>query len=376
MTMPVITAHRQRIQLRHRMEFMVPTSQRRAAPFPRRMAMTRRVWFRVVTLLILILPTLLVIAGRAGATSILHPAGPRALEISNLAWGLMAIAALTVVLFIALFFVAASRRRDPNGTRTSGSQGIRTVAIGGALIPGIILLGVLAATIVALVQIAKPSQAAAATIDVVGHQWWWEVSYPNQGAVTANEIHIPVGEPVELKLTSDDVIHSFWVPELSDKLDMIPGKTNTLWLQADRAGEFRGQCAEFCGVGHALMAFIVIAQPPDQYNAWLAHQAADAAGTGQSSDALIARGQEVFFSNACVYCHAVRGTDARGQVGPDLTHLASREYLAAGTLPNTPGNLAGWILNPNSVKPGNLMPAVPIPADQLQALIAYLESLS
>ena len=341
---------------------------------PKRIAASPvRVWFRFATLVVVLLPSILLVASRAGATSILHPAGPRADIISNLAWGLMAVATVTVVLFIALFFVGAVRRRDPEGTRVPASQGIRTVAIGGALIPGIILLGVLAATIVALVRMAEPSQAAAATIDVAGHEWWWEVSYPNQGAVTANEIHIPVGEPVEIKLTSDNVIHSFWVPELSDKLDVIPGKTNTLWLQADQAGEFRGQCAEFCGVGHALMQFIVVAQPPDQYRDWLAHEAG---GSAQPSDSLIAQGQQVYFSNACVYCHAIRGTASNAHVGPDLTHVASREYLAAGTIPNTPGNLAGWILNPNSVKPGTLMPAFPIPADQLQALIAYLESLT
>ena len=327
---------------------------------------------RLLTLALLLLPACLLVVRQVGATSILDPGGPRAHTISNLTWGLMAVATFTVVLVMALFVIGAFRRRDRHGTANPGNQGIRTVAIGGAVIPGIILIGVLVATLIALVRLAEPSEASAATIDVVGHQWWWEVTYADQGAITANEIHIPVGEPVEIKLTSDNVIHSFWVPELADKLDLIPGKTNTLWLQADTAGEYRGQCAEFCGLAHAMMAFIVVAEPPDQYTAWLSHERENAA---QSSDPLVTRGQEVYFSSACVYCHAIRGTDSQGRVGPDLTHLASREYLAAGTIPNTNGNLTGWILNPDAIKPGTLMPGIHLPAPDLQALIAYLESL-
>ena len=327
---------------------------------------------RLALLGILLLPAMLLAAQQVSAGSILDPSGPRADLISNLTWGLTAVATLTVVLVMALFVVGAFRRRDRYGTSDVAGRGDRGVLVGGAIIPAMILVVVLGVTLVALVRLAEPSRASAATIDVVGHEWWWEVTYADGSAITANEIHVPVGQPVEIRLTSDNVIHSFWVPELSDKLDLIPGKTNTLWLQADTAGEYRGQCAEFCGLAHAMMAFIVVADPPDQYRAWLAHQQE---GAAQSTDPLVTRGQEVYFSSACVYCHAVRGTSSAGRVGPDLTHLASREYLAAGTIPNTPGNLGGWILNPEAVKPGSLMPAVYIPAPDLQALIAYLESL-
>ena len=329
---------------------------------------------RVAMLGAILTPATLLAAQRVRADSVLDPAGPRAEVISNLAWGLIVVATLTVVLFMALFIIASFRRRDRHGTGNPGTEGTRTVVIGGAVIPALVLIAVLGVTLFALVRLAEPSRATAATIDVVGHEWWWEVSYAEQGAITANEIHIPVGEPVEIRLSSDNVIHSFWVPELSDKLDLIPGKTNTLWLQADTAGEYRGQCAEFCGLAHAMMAFIVVAEPPDQYAAWLERERADAMQV-QSSDPLVTRGQEVYFSSACVYCHTIRGTASDARVGPDLTHLASREYLAAGTIPNTPGNLAGWILNPDAVKPGTIMPAIQIPAPDLQALIAYLESL-
>jgi cytochrome c oxidase subunit 2 len=221
-------------------------------------------------------------------------------------------------------------------------------------------------------SLAEPDHPADITVQVTGHQWWWEISYPNDGVVTANEIHIPVGKAVEIELTSDDVIHSFWVPNLTSKRDLIPGQTNTLWFQADSAGIYRGECAEFCGTEHALMAFLVIAQPLDEYGAWLHNQQASSV---QPADSLIEQGQQAFLGSACVYCHTINGTAASGKVGPDLTHLASRQTLAAGTLDNTTGNLAGWILNPQALKPGNHMPATRLDSDDLQALLAYLESL-
>jgi cytochrome c oxidase subunit II len=214
--------------------------------------------------------------------------------------------------------------------------------------------------------------AGEVVIEVIGHQWWWEVRYPHEGIVTANEIHIPAGQPVTLRLTSDDVIHSFWVPELHGKLDLNPQQTNTLILQADQPGAYRGQCAEFCGIQHAKMALLVVAQEPAAYAEWVSAQQLV---PPPPNTELTEFGQQVFLGSACVYCHTVRGTNATGVLGPDLTHLASRRTLAAATVPNTRGYLAGWIVDPHGLKPGNKMPPTDMSAEELQALLAYLESL-
>jgi cytochrome c oxidase subunit 2 len=211
---------------------------------------------------------------------------------------------------------------------------------------------------------------------VTGHQWWWDVRYdahvPAHRVRTANEIHIPVGQPILLKLRTSDVIHSFWVPSLHGKRDLIPGQTNTLWLQADRPGTYRGQCAEFCGHQHAHMGLLVVAEPPERFAGWQERQRQPAA---EPADALARRGREVFVAGPCALCHAVRGTEAAAEVAPDLTHLGSRLTIAAATLANTPGHLAGWIVDPQRLKPGSHMPPMSLAADDLQALLAYLGSL-
>ena len=211
---------------------------------------------------------------------------------------------------------------------------------------------------------------------MTGYQWWWDVRYedslPIRRLRTANEIHIPVGRPVRLLLESGDVNHSFWVPRLQGKLDLIPGQTNTLWLQADEPGVYQGQCAEYCGEQHAHMGLLVVAQPPDEFARWYEGQLA---GAAEPTDSLRRRGQEVFTGSGCALCHAVRGTGAMAAVGPDLTHLASRRTLGAGMVPNTRGYLGGWIVNPQAIKPGNRMPAMPLSGPELQALLAYLEGL-
>jgi cytochrome c oxidase subunit 2 len=213
-------------------------------------------------------------------------------------------------------------------------------------------------------------------IKVTGHQWWWEIRYddptPSQMVTTANELHIPTGQPVLLELASQDVIHSFWVPNLHGKKDLIPGYTTSLRLQADRPGVFRGQCAEFCGHQHAYMAFLVIAEPPEQFSAWLEAQRHPAE---QPVNAMQQRGQRVFLSSSCVLCHSIGGSPAGGKAGPDLTHVASRQTLAAGTLPNTPGHLAGWIIDAPRIKPGAKMPPNSLAPEELHALLAYLEGL-
>jgi cytochrome c oxidase subunit 2 len=214
------------------------------------------------------------------------------------------------------------------------------------------------------------------TIEITGHQWWWQARYsdpePSRVFETANEIHVPVGEPVRLDLVARDVIHSLWLPNLSGKKDLIPGRQNSLWLQVDRPGIYRGQCAEFCGLQHAQMALLVIAEPPAAFRAWREAQLRPAARP--STDAA-RRGEQVFLSSSCMLCHSVRGTSSGGRLGPDLTHLASRTTIAAGTLPNRRGYLAGWIADPQHQKPGNQMPTNGLSPPDFQALLAYLGSL-
>jgi cytochrome c oxidase subunit 2 len=214
------------------------------------------------------------------------------------------------------------------------------------------------------------------TIEVIGHQWWWEVTYADtspQGRVTtANEIHVPVGEPVLFVLESRDVIHSMWVPNLSGKKDLIPGYTQSVWFQADTAGIYRGQCAEFCGLQHAKMAMFIVAEPRPQFEAWVQAQRKPAA---TPTDSTASRGLEVFLTAQCAMCHSITGTSAGSRVGPDLTHVGSRRTIAAGTLPNTRGALAGWIVDPQQVKPGSRMPPNMLRPDDLDALLAYLQGL-
>ncbi len=213
-------------------------------------------------------------------------------------------------------------------------------------------------------------------VEVTGNQWWWQIRYlnddPSQIVTTANEMHVPVGRPVSVRLLSNDVIHSFWAPNLQGKRDAIPGRINTEWFEADKPGRYRGQCAEFCGMQHAHMALWVVAEPEDQYQAWFRNQLKDAAAP---QDSVKLHGQQVFLANACAFCHRIQGTTAGGQVGPDLTHLASRQTIAAGTLPNNRGNLGGWIMDPQSIKPGNHMASVSVNPEDLQPLLEYLESL-
>jgi cytochrome c oxidase subunit 2 len=216
----------------------------------------------------------------------------------------------------------------------------------------------------------------ALTIDVTGQQWWWQVKYendvPSQMVTTANEIHIPVGRVVQFKLRSNDVIHSFWAPNLHGKKDLVPGHIAAIWIRADRPGTYRGQCAEFCGYQHAHMAFTVIAEPEEQFNAWYGAQLQSAVSPATAQQL---RGQQVFLSSTCIMCHRIQGTDAGGAVGPDLTHLASRQTIAAATLENTREHLASWILDSQAIKPGNRMPPNPLSAEDLQALLDYLQSL-
>ena len=207
---------------------------------------------------------------------------------------------------------------------------------------------------------------------VIGHQWFWEVRYPGTQAVTANEIHIPVKTPVNVTLKTADVIHSFWVPQLNRKIDMIPGRTNRVLLYADKPGVFRGQCAEFCGLQHAHMSMAVYADPPARFKAWLANMAKPLAAPASPQ---AKAGEQVFLTQQCASCHTIRGTSARGTIGPDLTHLQTRNTLAALTIPNRKGYLGGWVLDPQHIKPGNKMPGLNLSGPQFQNLLTFLEGL-
>lgn len=304
-----------------------------------------------------------------GSPSMLDPRGPGAARIADLWWLLFWISAFVFAVVAGLLIAALARakRRDDFGAEPRWGEPFIVVA--GVVIPALVLGGVFFVSLRDMSASAQRGRDARVTIEVIAHNWWWEARYEN-GAVTANEIHVPVGEPVRLVMKSDDVIHSFWVPQLQAKTDLIPGRTNTMWLEADAPGRFRGQCAEFCGLQHSKMLFYVVAEPPDVFDAWLANEASDAnAAPGTEA------GEEVFLSSTCVGCHAVRGTEAVSPVGPDLTHLAARRTIAAGILPNTPGSLARFITDPQGVKPGAGMPPTDLTEDELDALLAYLRGL-
>ncbi|HEX2829168.1 MAG TPA: cytochrome c oxidase subunit II [Burkholderiales bacterium] len=331
------------------------------------------------------LPLLAFSRAAASATfqSVWTPAGVQSEHVHSL-WLVML--GLCGVVFGAVFiaFLLAIGRAprvdetsEPQTSRTVGGErgAQRAVAIGAALsIAG--LLALIVASVVTDRALASLSLENGFAIEVSGKQWWWQATYypgdPQRTFETANELHIPVGKPVVLKLSSPDVIHSFWVPSLAPKKDMIPGRTLTLTLRADKAGVYRGQCAEFCGFQHAKMAFLVYADEPAQYEAWVRLQQRSAS---EPSDAIAKRGRDVFMSSPCVMCHTIQGTTAQAKLGPDLTHVASRATLAAGVLPNARGPLSGWITNPQQIKPGTNMPAVALPPEDLHALVTYLESL-
>jgi cytochrome c oxidase subunit 2 len=315
----------------------------------------------------------LVLAGCANAPSIVDPQGPAAREIANLWWILLALATVVFLGVVGYLWVALTRRMEPEpDDDLNPRRGIRIVVVAGIIIPAIILLATLGFTINTLRVLATPEIPEEMVIEVIGHQWWWEVRYPHHEIVTANEIHIPAGRPVQIVLQSDDVIHSFWVPELHGKLDMVPGETNEFWIQADQPGVYWGECAEFCGIQHAKMQFVVVAKPMDAYEAWIDQQRQPAA---VPSDPLAQQGADVFLRSGCLDCHRISGTQATGRLGPDLTHLAGRRTLGAGSTPNTLGHLSGWITDPQGVKPGALMPATDLTGTDLQALLAYLTTL-
>jgi cytochrome c oxidase subunit 2 len=317
----------------------------------------------------------LFLGGCANIPGALDPKGPVAAEIATLSWlmfGLATVIFLIVMGLLLYILFWRARRETAEEPEPNPALDRKFIIWGGIVIPTIILVALFFFNLWTMAAIAAPAGSDEIVIEMVGHQFWWEVHYPDQRITTANEIHLPVGRPVQLRLTSADVIHSFWVPELTGKMDLLPNRVNSFWIQADQAGTYYGECAEFCGIQHAKMAFIVVAEPEEQFAAWLVQQAQPAP---EPTDEIVQRGQQIFLGSACVYCHTIKGTNATGTLGPDLTHLASRYTLAAGTVENNSGNLAGWIIDPHSIKPGNLMPPTNLTGPELQALLAYLETL-
>jgi cytochrome c oxidase subunit 2 len=313
----------------------------------------------------------------------LQPAGPQAAHIASLWW--LTLAICCVVFLAVMVALAWAVWRAPRATAVTPADvgeshqaetGAKWSVIGAAAASAVGLLVLLVASVLTDRALAQLPLDNAVNIEITAHQWWWEVLYddaePSRIFSTANEIYIPVGRPVQVTLKSDDVIHSFWVPNLHGKKDLIPGRTATLQLRADKAGTYRGQCAEFCGLQHAFMAFYVKAVPTGEFDRWMEQQrkpANDPSGEREK------RGRELFLSGSCMMCHAIQGTPANARKAPDLTHLASRETLAAGRLPNTPDQLSAWIADPQQFKPGVNMPAHRVATADLEALTAYLGTL-
>ncbi|HEY8418169.1 MAG TPA: cytochrome c oxidase subunit II [Limnochordales bacterium] len=266
----------------------------------------------------------------------------------------------------------AAGREDDLPPQIEGSHKLEVVW---TIIPFLLLLIMAIPTVRLNFALAADPGDDALEVHVIGHQWWWEFRYPELGIVTGNEMRIPVGRPVRLTIETDDVIHKFWVPKLAGKMDAIPGRVNQMWLQADEPGVYWGQCAELCGTHHANMRLRVVALPPAEFEQWAANWGRGPVVDDPAKLAAVERGRELFETRACFACHTVQGTRAQGTVGPNLTDIGVRTTLAAGMLPNTPQNMARWIQNPQAVKPGSLMPMVPLTPDELNDLVTFLESL-
>ena len=320
------------------------------------------------------------LAGCGGSQDSLAPHSHQARDIANLFWWMMGGAWIGLALVVGLLVWSYKRRKrrgfgdDVEGDKPGEKRSWYAVLGLGIAMPIVVIstLFVISDLFVIKTTQAPASTTTRLTVKVIGHQWWWEVRYDGTRAVTANEIHIPTGTRVNVVGTTADVIHSFWVPELNKKVDTIPGQTNVVELDADQPGRYRGQCAEFCGLQHAHMAMYVFADEPSAFRRWLSREEKPAQSP---SGGLAADGERLFLNGPCSSCHAIRGTDADGFVGPDLTHVASRTTLAAVTIPNDRENLREWIVGSQHVKPGNLMPNFSVSGHKLDALVAYLEGL-
>jgi cytochrome c oxidase subunit 2 len=312
-----------------------------------------------------------VVIGCGGVQSALDPAGPRAERLAHIFWWMTAGAGVIwlAVIGIALYATFTPERQSLVGPR-------RLIVWGGVIVPTALLTVLLVYGLALLPEFLAPARPGSLRVLVTGEQYWWRVRYLPSGRAPvdlANEIRLPVGEEVEFLLESRDVIHSFWIPTLAGKVDMIPGRRTRLVLSPTRTGQFRGQCAEYCGASHAFMSFAVLVQEKQEFERWLVAQAAPAR---PPVSPLARQGGEVLFANGCGACHALRGTSADGVIGPDLTHVGGRASLAAGVLPNQASDFSRWIAATGDIKPGVHMPAFGmLPAQELRALAAYLENL-
>ena len=314
-----------------------------------------------------------VLPGGVPTPSALRPAAPQAAGLESLWWFMLwtCTAVFLVVLAVLAYAMLRPRTEEPPARRAA------EIITAAAAVSVVILFAFLIATMATSRKNPNEPRPTDRIVQIIGHQWWWEVHYPgarpDELVISANEIHLPAGRDVVLDLTSADVIHSFWAPNLHGKRDLIPGRHNFFRLRPENVGTYRGQCAEFCGYQHAHMGFIVFVESPDKFEEYLASQRKPAAEP-VSADA--SRGRQVFLTNPCVTCHTIRGTGASGTNAPDLTHLASRRTIAAATVDNTAGHLGGWIADSQGVKPGNHMPPHLVSSEDLLALVAYLRSLS
>jgi cytochrome c oxidase subunit 2 len=312
-----------------------------------------------------------VLCSSCGSQSFTNAKGSEAQRIAGVWWLMFGLAAAVYVIVAGFIIVGALRGRGTEHGRPSRLTDDGLIWIGGIIVPTLILLLLAVVTVHASTHLRQPEKGEL-RIQVVGKQWWWQVRYPDAGFETANEIHVPVGRPVAIQLDSDNVIHSFWVPQLAGKVDTIPGQHNEIRFTVKEPGTYVGHCAEFCGLQHANMGFSVIAVPAPDFDRWLvAHSRPP---LGPSSD-IEEQGQLAFMSLPCAGCHTIRGTAAHGKRGPDLTDFGARATIGAMPLGNTRANLAGWIVNAQTLKQGSMMPPIAVPPDQLTALVAYLESL-
>ncbi|MDQ3809809.1 MAG: cytochrome c oxidase subunit II [Chloroflexota bacterium] len=298
------------------------------------------------------------------------PVTRQGLEITNLFWLELIISALLLALVVGWLALALLRYRARPGDAGEPAQvhGNTRLEIIWTSIP-VLVLAVVFVLVVQTMRSVDAAEPDAQRLEVIGHQWWWEFRYPDLGVVTANEVSVPLGSSLLISLDSEDVIHSLWVPRFGLMRDAIPGKTNYMTIRVDRPGAHDGACTQYCGLQHAWMRERIIGEPRDRFDAWIAQQQLAASSSGSA-------GEGVFLQNTCVNCHAIRGLAAQAQVGPDLTHLASRSTIGAGVLANTPANLRDWIRNAQAIKPGVLMPAYPnLSEEELGALVDFLGSL-
>ncbi|MCM3873602.1 MAG: cytochrome c oxidase subunit II [Pyrinomonadaceae bacterium] len=319
------------------------------------------------------------LANPGGITNIFKPLSQPAQEIREISLLVIAICATIFLIVAGLLAYTIVRYRHRPGDEVSEPPqiyGSNQIELAWTVLPLLIVFVLILVTsrTIADIQNRKPGPGAVQAT-VVGHQWWWEIRYPELGIVTANELHVPAGtnslpQPTFLKLESADVAHSFWVPQLAGKTDLIPNRQNLMWIEPTQPGTYLGNCAEYCGTQHARMLIRVIVQPPAEFERWVAEQK-----RAVTEDSSTQEGRKIFFANSCVNCHTIRGTSAQGMFGPDLTHLMSRETLASGATLNTPATLRAWVRDPQKLKVGCLMPNMQLVDEQVDQIVAYLQTL-